>query len=591
MAALLVGGVIVPLSSCEAAEQATSRSPHVKDSLATTLSSQPPRATNPTLARGESSLLGNEIEELDRISSDYARSVALRTLLNRTDEEQILNLLEQTQGISNPSRKLDTQNEIYRRFAVVDPIKALNHASSVSWRLRAPFIQAIFLEWALTDFESAIESVMSLDSSDQRTALKAILETRNDWSEEEFIALAQEFGQTELAYQLLDASYLAQAIEDPASAWEAITNDRRNNSQQYQSIAEILELWCLRDGAQVILDVQEVLVQMSHFGESIVWRTIGNQASQDPEASLQLARSLQSDLRDEAIRSVISNWSWEEPRAALQAVSTMAPGILRNSLGQMVASRWADKNPHGLLGNLSMLPSEVQDQAQLDAVSNIAAKAPEEAAELLTEIPNGIKRYGWIVALDWSRKDVRGALDWVLSLDESHQEEILTWIYFELVEEDHELAFELALNQPVPANRSAHEVRVIDLLAEVDLEEAINLLPRVRDHARTKESAYASVSRALIRQGESNRAIELGQELPELLQEHYFLNLFSRWARWDIVDLFESLIELPSTELKSEAAMQLLYYSDFMDGTSVHHYFSDQQIQEIKEYIAEDESL
>ena len=80
-------------------------------------------------------------------------------------------------------------------------------------------------------------------------------------------------------------------------------------------------------------------------------------------------------------------------------------------------------------------------------------KSPEEAAELLTEIPNGIEQYGWIVASDWSHKDVRGALDWVLSLDESHQQEILTWIYFELVQEDHELAFELALNQPIPANR------------------------------------------------------------------------------------------------------------------------------------------
>ena len=591
MAALFVGGVDSLLSSIEVAEQATNWSLQVEGALATTLPRQPPQTDNPTLTGRESTLVGNEIRDLDRITSDYARSVALRTLLNRTDEEQILDLLEQASGISNPSRKLDTQTEIYRRLAQLNPLKALTHTSSVSWRRRAPLVEAIFLEWALTDFETAIEKAATLGPYEQRIALKAILETRNDWSEEEFIALAQEFGQTELAYQLLDASYLAQAIEDPASAWEAITNDRRNNSQQYQSIAEILELWCLRDGAQVILDVQEVLVQMSHFGESIVWRTIGNQASQDPEASLQLARSLQSDLRDEAIRSVISNWSWEEPRAALQAVSTMAPGILRNSLGQSVASRWADKNPHGLLGNLSILPSEVQDQAQLDAVSNIAAKAPEEAAELLTEIPNGIKRYGWIVALDWSRKDVRGALDWVLSLNESHQEEILTWIYFELVEENHELAFELALNQPVPANRSAHEVRVIDLLAEVDLEEAINLLPRVRDHARTKESAYASVSRALIRQGDSNRAIELGQELPESLREHYYLNLFSRWARWDIVDLFESLDELPSTELKSEAAMQLLYYSDFMDGTSAHYYFSDQQLQEINEYIAEDESL
>lgn len=589
LTAAFVCGVFVPLSSMEAAEQATNRSSHIGDSLASTLSSQPLLATNPTLARRESSLIGNEIEELEGIASDYARSVALRALLNRTEEEQILELLEQAKGINNPSRKLDTQTEIYRRFAVVDPIKALNHASYVSWRRRAPLIEAIFLEWALTDFEAALNKAATLTFSEQRVALRAILETRNDWSEDETIALAQKFGQTELAYQLMDESYLAQAIEDPAGAWNAITNDSRDDDLQYQSLAEILKLWSLRDGAKVLLDVQDILADLK-TGEIIVCRPLRELASREPEASFELARSLHSNLRDEATECVMQNWAWDEPLAALQAISTIEPGILLNSLERMVASGWAHKDPRGLLSDLSSLPAEVQREAQLDAVSNIATKSPEEAAKLLNEIPNGIEEYGHFVALHWARKDVREALDWVLSMGESHQQKVLPWIYFELVEEDHELAFGLALSQPVSANRSAHEVRVIDLLAGIDLEEAISLLPRVRDVAGSKESAYGRVSKALIEQGESNRAIELGQELPESLREHYYLNLFSRWANWDMVDLFESLDGLPSTELKSEAAMQLLNYSEIIDGTTVHHYFSEQQIQEIRAYIAENES-
>ena len=131
---------------------------------------------------------------------------------------------------------------------------------------------------------------------------------------------------------------------------------------------------------------------------------------------------------------------------------------------------------------------------------------------------------------------------------------------------------------------------MIALLAESDLDEAINLLPRVRDHPRTRVSAYSAVSRALIEQEESDRAIELGQELPESLRENYYLSLFSQWIRRDMVDLFESLDALPSTDLKSQAAQAILSYWD-LSHTTVHDYFSDKQIQEIKAHLTEDASL
>ena len=293
--------------------------------------------------------------------------------MESADEPLIEDLLEQAEGISNPSRKLDTQTEIYRRFAAVDPTKALNHVSSISWQLRAPHIEAIFLEWAIADLESAINKAKTLSFSEQRVALRAILETRSDWSENEIIALARDFAQTELAYQVLDESYLAKAIEDPESAWEAITNDNRDDDQQYQSIAEILELWSLRDSAQVLLEVQDTLMQMN-LGESVVCRAIRTQTSRYPGTSFELARSLHSNLRDEATKCVVMDWAWDDPPAALQAVSTIEPGILLNSLGRVVATGWARKDPHGFLRNLSNLPAEVQDEARLNAVSTIADK-------------------------------------------------------------------------------------------------------------------------------------------------------------------------------------------------------------------------
>ena len=587
MAALLVGEGLFASPSIGAAEQATNSSQDVEVAFATTLPGQPPPAINSSLNRQESLLVGNEIEDLDRIASDYARSAALRKLLNRSDDQQILDLLEQTQGIGNPSRKLDTQTEIYRRFAAVDPIKALDHVSSVFSRKRGPLVKAIFGEWAQSDFENAIAKVKTLAFSEQAIALKAIFETRSKWSEHEIIAWAQELGHVEIAYQVLEESYLAQAVIDPESAWLAITSDSRDDDQQHESLAEILELWCLRDGAQVLLDVEDMLAQM-RFGMNIVFTVISEQAGRDPEASLELAQSFQSDLRDYAIRCVIAKWAWDEPLEALQAVSKFDPETLRNSLERLVVHSWGNTDPRGLLGNVSRFSAGVQSHAQKRAMFHIASSSPDEAAKLLIEFPNGINEFGEAIAQTWAQKNVREALDWVLSLDESHQQELLRWLSGALLEEDHELAFEVFLSQPVTRAGFALEADGIERLAATDLELAISLLPRVRDHPRTKEWAYHMVSRALVEKNEGDRAMELGQELPESLRNQYYQTLFSEWAWSDAVSLFESLDELSNTELKSDAANALLNYLDW-DNTT-HQYFSERQIQEIKEHLAGDGS-
>ena len=587
-AALLIGGGLFTSSTIEAAEQATNSSPHVEDALAAALPSQTPPSINSSLNGQESSLVGNEIEYLDRITSDYARSVALRKLLYRSDEQQILDLLEQTKGISNRSRKFDTQIEIYRRFAAVDPIEALQHVSSVFSRQRGPLMEAIFGEWAHSDFESAIAQAKTLAASEQTIALKAILETRSNWSEDEIITYTRELGHAELTYQVLEESYLAQAIIDPESAWMAITNDSRDDDLQHELLAEILELWCLRDGAQVLLEVEDMLAQM-RFGKHIVFRAISEQAGRDPEASLELARSFQSDLRDYATRCVISEWAGDEPLEALQAVSKIDPGgSLQISLERLVVSSWDNADPRGLLDNVSSFSEGVQSHAEERAMSRIARTSPDEAAKLLVEFPNGINEYGAAIAQSWARKNVRKALDWVLSLDDLQQPRLLRWLSGELLEEDHELAFEIFLSQPVTRAGFALEADGIERLAATDLELAISLLPRVRDHYRTKDWAYLMVSRALVERNEYDRAMELGQELHGALRNEYYPTLFSEWAWSDAVSLFESLDELPNTELKLEAANAIL---TFLASANTHHrYFSERQIQEIKNHLDEDGS-
>ncbi len=204
--------------------------------------------TNNSTSDGDTSSSSvDDIAGLSEFKSDFARSVALLTMLERANESQVLELLEQSKSIANPDRRLSTQSDILRRFAIIDPVKAMTQATQVAWNRRAPLVRAIFSEWVYTDFEAAIEHARGLVESDQRVALETILKSRDDWSEQETIDLAREFGQESVALDVLEQALVASAVDDPEAAWNAILNDNKTDDDQRESLRSILEYWVKRD--------------------------------------------------------------------------------------------------------------------------------------------------------------------------------------------------------------------------------------------------------------------------------------------------------------------------------------------------------
>lgn len=113
---------------------------------------------------------------------------------------------------------------------------------------------------------------------------------------------------------------------------------------------------------------------------------------------------------------------------------------------------------------------------------------------------------------NWSRHDAR---DWILSRPQDEQQCLLTGILFDVVQEDPERALEIALSTPIPkSEREGLEQRVINMVAQIDVDEAIATLPKLRDRARTKTFSYVDVCRVLMQRNEPVRARDLGLELP-----------------------------------------------------------------------------
>lgn len=528
----------------------------------------------------------DDIASLSEFKSDFARSVALLTMLEQANESQVLELLEQSKSIANPDRRLSTQSDILRRLAIIDPVKAMAHATQVAWNRRAPLVNAIFSEWVQLDFEVAVEHARGLIDSDQRVALEAILKLRVDRSDQQIVDLAREFGHESLALDVLEQAHVASAMDDPEAAWNAILNDSRTDVEQNEALRDILEVWVMQYGADVVSQIEESISHIDHPG-GILNSALNFLTENAPQDTFELARNLGDHMRAIALEDVTLKWGDFDPRAALHAVSTVDDGALRNHLTNYLTGSWANLNPRELLENLTEFPENVRRRARGSALSSIARESPQEAAQLMLEMPNGINDYSWSVIGIWSRQDAVGALGWILSRPQDEQQKLLRGVLYDVVQEDPQRALETALSVPITGGSPGLEQMVINIVAQSDVDQAIAMLPSVRDDAYTKTFSYVEVSRVLFKRNEPFRALNLGLELPEPLQLNFFLNFFGQWRYSDIVGMYESLEKLPSAKLKSDAAKEILSYSVLGDYRP-HRYFSDEQLREIELYLLDD---
>jgi len=199
----------------------------------------------------------------------------------------------------------------------------------------------------------------------------------------------------------------------------------------------------------------------------------------------------------------------------------------------------------------------------------IASISPEEAVSFLTDIEDDDLRIKLAkeIATNWSEQDPHAALDWVLNeafTTDVQQAETLMLVLANLATNDPELAFKTARDQPIVL-RGVHyrgmEVTVIQNLVDMNIDKALAMLSDIRREGLTIPHAYGEVGRAMIRDGQYDRALALGQKLGESRRRNYNTELMYQWAMSDPETLFDALEGLPSDQLKNQAARGLVRYN------------------------------
>ena len=532
----------------------------------------------------------SDLENLARFNSHYDRTVALTELLRNATMDLLQAHLEQSQTIGSASLREAVQIAIVQRMATRNPKAALGKTGEFSIELRQQLVQAVFQEWSLADLEEAIEFARSLDSSIRLEAVEGILLSVESMTLADRRAIARRLGNEWLAIETIENEFGTELFEDPEREWHAFLNRNKDymqslNLAQSKMLVHIASAWIERDGVDVWERIRESFPTQHPLQETIS-SVVNEILKRNPQVALEMAANVEgigSRLRADLTGEVLTRWAEFAPESAFKAVDLIEARYLRRQLQAQVLETWASTDAQSLLRLIESLPLDMQVVAREKVIGAIARTSPRDAAEMLNDIvdQHSRKRVAETVAISWAKQDVFGALDWIegdLRIDTA-QEHLTKMVFRELARTDPQLAFQTALGYPTDADGKGMEVFVIETLAfGGDLDKAISLLPFTRKGV-TRNSAYENIIYSLLIEDDTMRANDamglfIDATKTDSVENIGFMLMNLSWRA--PVLLFNSLDELPSKELRQEAAESLLVHNED-NGV-----FSDDQLAEIR---------
>lgn len=508
------------------------------------------------------------LKDILSLRTKFERQVALYGLLANANETRLLEHLNESKGIESSEFRNLTERVVFQRLAVLNPQRALDEVNTLPVNRHEDLIPTIFEELSLADLDEAKSYALRLDPALKHAALRGILKSRHKHADNILVAIARQLDHETLAENFLAQAIAFSAHEDPAAAWSQIVFDGQPNMSQTEFLINVATEWLFQDGIAVIDQISESL-KVEVVRDTVITAALHQIAQHDSRAALLEATKLTSKSRELVLRTIAEVWATIDPETALASIETMEIGKTLALLQESVIAAWAIDDPTGLLEVLSTVPEHFQGLAKEKALLAIARVSSEKAVSYLADLEDDDLRMKLAkeIATYWSEQDPHAALDWVLQENFTtniQQAETLMIVLGSLAMKDPELAFQTARDQPIVLRGQYYrgmEVTVIQNLVETNIDQALAMLPDIRSAGLTQTHAYSEVGRAMIRDGQYDRALKLGERLSERGRKNYNGSLMYQWAMSNPETLFENLDKLPSDQLKDQAARGLVRYN------------------------------
>ena len=549
-------GVLLSLNSMKSDSTNESFSPQgsVSDSSRSEAKLKNPNSTG---SRDRESGLGL-LKFLNLAPSAFERTEALYSLLLTADTNLLTELLEQTRNIGSESLQHTTQIAIVQRFTSLDPVLALSTIDNLSDDRHNPLIASVFGEWSQIDLDEATAFAKTLDQSGKYAAMQGILESHQTLSMDEMEAIAQEL---QIDFNKFEHGIFAESV---SNEWQKLIEDDQSNVAQTASLIRLAHTWVDQAGLEVIAEINQSLTD-SILKNAVLGSVLQQAILADPQTTMRQILNFEGELRELAMETIARAWASIDPKDAFESISLIESPRARRQMLEHFVTAWANYDPKDLFDKFDLIPENLRAHAEEHAVRTLMKTAPEDSVKYLAEISDEFLKFELTMelAIHWADKNALEALNWALAHEfdgASLQREVLNTILRSLAAENPELALQTALDQPVDSMGLGLEATVIAEVARTDIERALSMLAQVRD-GYTQIFSSVAVGKALVSNNETDRALALGEQLPENSQGVYFNLVINEWAYTDPKSLASRMDELPSTEAKYSAAMDLIRFN------------------------------
>lgn len=342
------------------------------------------QATSPSVRDSVPSAL---LAEIGSIQSDFKRAIALDGYLAQADSNLLKQLFVQTRSIVPIRTRETVQEELLRRFATIDPVRALDLLNGTSGLEQERLLGVVFQEWSSTDLDSAREHARILEPySLRQIGYGAMLEVRENLTTSATQQIARHLELTYVAMQDFVNIHDIFATKSHEEIWNATLISNQRYRLKYSLLVRLAQRRVEAEGIRTIEEIGRSLTdwrtRRGVLRESIKWA-----ARSDPRATFEFALGSFRETDSYLVMDALEQWVQCEPENALSAISSLETSRLQKELYSKVVTSWSDYEPRELLRNLELLPENLRVSAQRTALSKIRDLSAQEVTQLVEALP------------------------------------------------------------------------------------------------------------------------------------------------------------------------------------------------------------
>ncbi|MYC25823.1 MAG: hypothetical protein F4X56_07905 [Gammaproteobacteria bacterium] len=520
----------------------------LSDSIA---ANQEPNATRETTVQNE---LSPELSKLSKVDS----MIEIVSEFDRLSTEQMAALAQQTTNLEPRSKRSTIQTLLIGELSRRDPKHALEQVWKMPRSQWTELVPVVFSEWSLINIEDSFATSMELHAALRETAIRSLLNTRTELSNNRWLTLAAEHDFEESILTLLREREAIALLDSPLDAFQLVIQDDVDDQLQRDLIQKIARTMVQQNGYESF----DPLIEYSIWWFSDL---LLEEAESNPIEFFSVIKSLPTESRNSVIYPLVKAWVPLDPSTAYESISSLEE-FKDKFYYHNIFRIWAEVDLEGLFTRVESFPRSERAWAAYSALLELVKKSPEEAL-------NRTFDYESIVGVDvldlqesliseWAASDPKAAVNWVTAntTEDTWDQAWLLWMGLrEFVKIDPEAALEFALSQApesVYVERGFADRVIDDVVDGGELELAMAALDRLPENARI--DSFTSVGTALALEHRWQEVVELIEGFSDEEQVRYFNTVTYFAMRDDLFKLLETVPKLPSEKARRLVAQGML---------------------------------